>query len=483
MISRRNPLETLLDNVNVERMSEIPSPDEVQESIPLTDSAAATVLAGRNALRAILDRKDPRLFVVVGPCSIHDPEAALDYARRLKRLADEVRDSLVLVMRVYFEKPRTVAGWKGFVNDPFMDDSFRIDEGIARARALLMQLAELGLPTGSEALDPICPQYFAELISWYAIGARTSESQTHREMASGLSAPVGFKNGTDGGLEVAINAIKSAALPHGFLGVNSAGRTSVIRSRGNPYGHLVLRGGGGRPNYDTVSVRLAEQGLAKAKLAPNIVVDCSHANSMKDPMLQPLVFNDCVHQILEGNRSIVGMMLESNLEAGNQPIPEDRAQLRYGVSVTDACIDWASTEELLRRRTAISRRRSRAASKWGQTPTRTGRLRKPRKRTRRSRSGCPFNAIFGKRASSRENAIRPSMRATFMPTQTWSPWPKAMWRLGLRATSKRSGSANCDGSRLAAPMPMVIGVPAGSVVPPSAIGASSLRLLSWIGPS
>lgn len=356
------PLEARLDNVNVEQMSEIPSPDDVSRRIPLTAAAAATVLAGRDALRAILERKDPRLFVVVGPCSIHDPEAALEYARRLKRLAAEVSDTLVLVMRVYFEKPRTSVGWKGFVNDPYMDDSFRIEEGIARARTLLLQLAELGLPTGSEALDPICPQYLAELISWYAIGARTTESQTHREMASGLSAPVGFKNGTDGGLEVAINAIKSAALPHGFLGVNGAGRTSVIRSKGNPHGHLVLRGGGGRPNYDTVSVRLAEQGLARAKLAANIVVDCSHANSMKDYALQPLVFNDCAHQILEGNRSIVGMMLESNLEAGCQAIPEDRSKLRYGVSVTDPCIDWASTEELLRRAhrdlAAVLRRRA-----------------------------------------------------------------------------------------------------------------------------
>ena len=338
-----------LDNVNVERMSEIPSPDEVRARLPLTTAAAETVLAGRETLRAILERKDPRLFVVVGPCSIHDPAAALDYARRLKRLAGELGDTLVLVMRVYFEKPRTSLGWKGYVNDPFMDDSFRIEEGIARARTLLLQLAEMGLPTGSEALDPICPQYLAELISWYAIGARTTESQTHREMASGLSAPVGFKNGTDGGLEVAINAIQSAALPHGFLGVNRAGRTSVIRSRGNRYGHLVLRGGGGRPNYDSVSVRLAEQELAKAKLAPNIVVDCSHANSLKDPSLQPLVFNDCTHQIIEGNRSIVGMMLESNLEAGSQPIPEDRSRLRYCVSVTDPCIDWQNTEELLRR--------------------------------------------------------------------------------------------------------------------------------------
>ena len=348
MSARRTPLEALLDNVNVESMVEIPSPQEVQERLPLTERAAETVLAGRNAVRAILERKDPRLFVVVGPCSIHDPKAAIDYAQRLHRLAAEVRETLVLVMRVYFEKPRTTVGWKGYVNDPFMDDSFRMDEGLLRARHLLMQLAEMGLPTGSEALDPISPQYLAELISWYAIGARTSESQTHREMASGLSAPVGFKNGTDGSLDVAVNAVRSAAQPHGFLGVNQAGKTSVVRSKGNGYGHLVLRGGGGRPNYDTVSVRLAEQALANAKLPQNLVVDCSHANSMKDYALQPLVFNDCLHQILEGNRSIVGFMLESNIEAGNQPIPEDLKQLRYGVSVTDACIDWPTTEKLLR---------------------------------------------------------------------------------------------------------------------------------------
>jgi 3-deoxy-7-phosphoheptulonate synthase len=349
MTPKRTALEPLIDNVNVESMLEIPSPQEVQERLPLTEAAARTVLAGRGALRAILERQDPRLFVVVGPCSIHDPDAALEYAHRLGRLAREVRETLVLVMRVYFEKPRTATGWKGFVNDPRMDDSFRIDEGLGRARSLLMELAELGLPGGSEALDPICPQYLAELIAWYAIGARTTESQTHREMASGLSAPVGFKNGTDGGLEVAVNAIRSAALPHGFLGVNGSGRTSVIRSRGNRYGHLVLRGGGGRPNYDTVSVRLAEQALERAGLPLNIVVDCSHANSMRDYALQPLVFNDCVHQILEGNRSIVGLMLESNLEAGSQAIPEDRSRLRYGVSVTDGCIGWSTTEEVLRR--------------------------------------------------------------------------------------------------------------------------------------
>src|ERR1043166_1280485 len=289
-------------------MAEIPSPQDVQERLPLTERAAQTVLAGRDALRAILERKDARLFVVVGPCSVHDPAAALDYA------------------------------------------------GLLRARELLMQIAEVGLATGSEALDPICPQYLAELITWYAIGARTTESQTHREMASGLSAPVGFKNGTDGGLEVAVNAIRSAAQPHGFLGVNQAGRTSIIRSRGNAYGHLVLRGGGGRPNYDTVSVKLAEQALASAKLAPNIVVDCSHANSMKDYSLQPLGFNDCVHQIVEGTRSMVGLMLEPTLEAGSQPIPEDRSKLRYGVSVTDPCIDWRTTEALLRRARATDRK-------------------------------------------------------------------------------------------------------------------------------
>ncbi|MFN9212369.1 MAG: 3-deoxy-7-phosphoheptulonate synthase [Betaproteobacteria bacterium] len=340
------------ENLNVARFDPMPAPAEITAALPLTDAAAATVNAGRAALMRILDRADARRFVVVGPCSIHDPVAALDYARRLRALADEVADQFLVVMRVYFEKPRTATGWKGYINDPLMDDSFQIGEGIRRARALLLQIAELGLPTGSEALDPLSPQYLADLISWYAIGARTTESQTHREMASGLSPPVGFKNGTDGGLEVALNAIRSARAGHSFLGVNAAGQTSIVRPRGNRYCHLVLRGGGGRPNYDTVSVRLAEQALMKANLAPNIVVDCSHANSMKDPSLQPLVFMDCVHQIKEGNRSIVGFMLESNLAAGNQPIPDDLSQLKYGVSVTDACIDWDTTAELLRRAAA-----------------------------------------------------------------------------------------------------------------------------------
>ena len=338
-----------LANVNVAGMEDMPTPDAVQARVPLSARAAETVSHGRASVRAILDRKDPRLFVVVGPCSIHDPRAALEYAGRLARLAERVRDTLHVVMRVYFEKPRTSVGWKGFINDPHMDDSFRIDEGIVRARELLAEFAEMGLPAGSEALDPLSPQYLGDLISWYAIGARTTESQTHREMASGLSAPVGFKNGTDGGLEVAVNAIRSSSQPHSFLGINQHGRPVIVRTRGNRYGHLVLRGGGGRPNYDTVSVRLAERALAEAKLPANIVVDCSHANALKDHALQPLVFHDCSHQIQEGNRSIVGLMVESNLFPGSQPIPAKLSDLKYGVSVTDPCVDWGTTEEMLLR--------------------------------------------------------------------------------------------------------------------------------------
>jgi len=340
---------TTTDNLNVVGLDDMPPPAQIKQELPLSDVAEATVQRGRAELTRILDRLDARLFVVVGPCSIHDPRAALEYAQRLRALAEDVGDVLLLVMRVYFEKPRTVTGWKGFINDPAMDDSFHIGQGMRRARELLLAFAELGLPTGSEALDPLSPQYLADLISWYAIGARTTESQTHREMASGLSTPVGFKNGTDGGLDVAINAIRSARSPHSFLGIGPDGRTAIVRTRGNRLGHLVLRGGGGRPNYDTVSVRLAEAALVKAGLAPNIVVDCSHSNSLKDPTLQPLVFMDCVHQIKEGNRSIVGLMLESHLHGGNQAIPADLTQLKYGVSVTDACIDWPTTAELLLR--------------------------------------------------------------------------------------------------------------------------------------
>jgi 3-deoxy-7-phosphoheptulonate synthase len=336
------------ENLNVAEFAVMPTPDEVKQRVPLDERAADTVVKGRRTLEAILDGRDPRLFVVVGPCSIHDPVAGLDYARRLRALADEVRETLVLVMRVYFEKPRTSVGWKGFINDPYMDDSFRIDEGMEKARRFLLDVNELGLPAATEALDPIAPQYYGDLIAWTAIGARTSESQTHREMSSGLSTPVGFKNGTDGDLDAAINAILSASRPHAFLGVNNQGRSAVVRTRGNRYGHLVLRGGGGRPNYDTVSIALSEQALAKAKLAQNIVVDCSHANSWKKWDLQPLVMRDVVHQVREGNRSVVGLMIESFLEPGNQPIPADLSKLRYGCSVTDACVGWDTTVEMLR---------------------------------------------------------------------------------------------------------------------------------------
>jgi 3-deoxy-7-phosphoheptulonate synthase len=343
------------ENLNVVAFDHMPSPEEIKARVPLTDQAAEVVVAGRRALMDILDRKDPRLFLVVGPCSIHDPVAGLDYAGRLKALSEDVADVLLPVMRVYFEKPRTSTGWKGFINDPFMDDSFRIDIGMEKARRFLLDVSELGLPTATEALDPIAPQYYGDLVAWTAIGARTSESQTHREMASGLSTPVGFKNATDGDLAAAINAIISAAHPHSFLGINNQGQSAITRTRGNPYGHLVLRGGGGRPNYDTVSISLAEKALAKAGLPGNIVIDCSHANSWKQPDYQPLVMRDVMHQIREGNRSVVGLMVESHLVEGNQPIPADLSRLIYGCSVTDACVGWETTEAMIRDAAAVLR--------------------------------------------------------------------------------------------------------------------------------
>ncbi len=335
-------------NVNVESQDLLDTPTGIKKELPLTDKAELTVIDGRKAAERILDRQDHRLMVVVGPCSIHDPVAAMDYARRLRALAEEVSDTLFVVMRVYFEKPRTTVGWKGLINDPNMNDSFDVDTGLRLARKLLIDINELGLPTGTEALDPISPQYLGDLIAWSAIGARTTESQTHREMASGLSTPVGFKNGTDGSLTVAINALQSVSKPHSFLGINQSGQVAVIRTKGNAYGHIVLRGGDKGPNYDSVTIALVEKELEKAKLPCNVVVDCSHANSNKDHNLQPLVMNDCVHQILEGNKSIVGLMLESNIEAGNQKLTSDASLLKYGMSVTDACIDWSTTEKSLR---------------------------------------------------------------------------------------------------------------------------------------
>ncbi len=336
-----------LHNVNVASSELLPTPEEVKAELPVPPQAEEFVFESRQVIRDILDRRDPRLFVVVGPCSIHDLDAAREYAHRLQTLAERVSRTLYLAMRVYFEKPRTTVGWKGLINDPDMDDSFHIEKGIRLARRLLLDLAGMGLPAATEALDPIMPQYIGELISWTAIGARTTESQTHREMASGLSTPVGFKNGTDGTLNVAINALQSVRSPHHFLGITQQGQSAVFRTRGNRYAHIVLRGGGGRPNYDSVSIALCEQQLAAAGLPVNVVVDCSHGNSNKDHTLQPLVAENCVNQILEGNASIVGLMLEGHLHAGNQPIPADRSQLRHGVSITDACIDWETTEDLL----------------------------------------------------------------------------------------------------------------------------------------
>ncbi|MDA7086621.1 3-deoxy-7-phosphoheptulonate synthase [Pseudomonas sp. SA3-5] len=336
-----------IDDLNVASNETLITPDQLKREIPLTDTALHTVATGRQVIRDILDGKDHRLFVVVGPCSIHDIKAAHEYAERLKALAEKVSDSLYLVMRVYFEKPRTTVGWKGLINDPYLDDSFKIQDGLHIGRQLLLDLAEMGLPTATEALDPISPQYLQDLISWSAIGARTTESQTHREMASGLSSAVGFKNGTDGGLTVAINALQSVSSPHRFLGINQEGGVSIVTTKGNAYGHVVLRGGNGKPNYDSVSVAVCDQELTKAGIRPNVMVDCSHANSNKDPALQPLVMDNVANQILEGNQSIVGLMVESHLGWGSQSIPKDLNQLKYGVSVTDACIDWDTTEKTL----------------------------------------------------------------------------------------------------------------------------------------
>ena len=336
-----------INDVNVASLDLIPTPGEIKAEMPLGSDAAATVVAGRERLMRILDGEERSVFVVVGPCSIHDVDAAREYAGRLRHLADQVADTMLLVMRVYFEKPRTTVGWKGLINDPDMDDSFAVEKGLRKARELLLHVAEIGLPAGTEALDPIMPQYLSDLWTWTAIGARTVESQTHRELASGLSTPVGFKNGTDGSLEVAINGLRSASQPHHFLGINQQGQSSVIHTAGNRYGHMVLRGGGGRHNYDSVSIATSEQHLAQAGAPTNLVVDCSHGNSNKDPALQKLVFADCIKQIVEGNRSIVGLMLESHLNWGNQSIPDDLSMLKYGVSITDACIDWATTEETI----------------------------------------------------------------------------------------------------------------------------------------
>ncbi|HYD80249.1 MAG TPA: 3-deoxy-7-phosphoheptulonate synthase [Paucimonas sp.] len=332
---------------NVSDSDIIPAPEEFQRRLPADARIAKVVGQARHALCDILDRRDPRLFIVVGPCSIHDPVAGLDYARRLRILQDEVADVLLLVMRVYFEKPRTTTGWKGLINDPDLDGTYRIAKGMERARRFLLDVCDLGLAAATEALDPVSPHYLGDLVAWTAIGARTTESQIHRELASGLPTPVAFKNGTDGDIGVAVNAILAAARPHARIGINADGRVSVLNSKGNRHGHLVLRGGNDRPNYDAVSVGLAEQALARAGLPANIVVDCAHGNSYKNPALQPMVMRGITSQIRDGNQSLVGAMIESNLEAGNQAIPDDLSKLKYGCSITDACADWDATEDMI----------------------------------------------------------------------------------------------------------------------------------------
>ena len=348
LLVRNTNMDThAVENINIETPEILITPAELKRKIPLSDVARDTITRGRKDIENILERKDHRVIVVVGPCSIHDLKAAHEYAQRLKVLAEKVSDTLLVVMRVYFEKPRTTTGWKGLINDPFMNDSFKITDGLHIGRQLLHDILEVGLPTATEALDPISPQYMQDLIAWSAIGARTTESQTHREMASGLSSSVGFKNGTDGSLTVAINALQSVASPHRFLGINSEGAVSIITTKGNPYAHVVLRGGNGKPNYDSVSVSICEQELDGAGIAPNIMVDCSHANSNKDHNLQPLVLDNVANQILEGNTSIIGVMMESHLKGGNQKLSSNLQDMEYGVSVTDACVDWETTENAL----------------------------------------------------------------------------------------------------------------------------------------
>ncbi|MDD2853259.1 MAG: 3-deoxy-7-phosphoheptulonate synthase [Desulfuromonadaceae bacterium] len=335
------------NNLKVSGITPIIAPADLRQVFPLSENDRAFVSKSREQIKEIIQRRDKRLMVIVGPCSIHDTEAAIEYAKRLAALARKVEDQLLLIMRVYFEKPRTTVGWKGLINDPDMNGTHLISKGLGIARGLLSRMTTLEVPVANEMLDPITPEYVADLISWGAIGARTTESQTHRELASGLSFPIGFKNGTDGNLQIAIDAMKAAQHPHSFLGINREGRTSIIQTSGNPDVHIVLRGGSRKVNYYPEDITQTEEQLSKNGLLPTIMVDCSHGNSNKDYQKQPAVLECVVDQLLTGNRSISGVMIESNLEPGNQKIPVDIGQLKYGVSITDACIDWATTEKIL----------------------------------------------------------------------------------------------------------------------------------------
>ncbi|MGF1703354.1 3-deoxy-7-phosphoheptulonate synthase [Photobacterium makurazakiensis] len=336
-----------LNNVHIEDESVLITPQELKAKLPVSEEALSFIRDSRQTIADITHKRDHRLLVVCGPCSIHDIEAAKEYAVKLKQLSEALSDQLYIVMRVYFEKPRTTVGWKGLINDPHLDGSFEVEEGLHIGRQLLIDLVEMGIPLATEALDPISPQYLGDLFSWAAIGARTTESQTHREMASGLSMPVGFKNGTDGSLGTAINAMQAAASGHRFMGINPDGQVALLNTQGNPDGHVILRGGK-QTNYDSVSVTECENEMNTAGLSPSLMVDCSHANSRKDYRRQPLVAEDVIHQIREGNKSIIGLMLESHINEGSQSSDLPRDEMAYGVSITDACISWEATETLLR---------------------------------------------------------------------------------------------------------------------------------------
>jgi len=335
-------------DLNVAAMTPLITPRALKAKLPMTEAANKTVVEGRRAIRKILDGEDRRLLVIVGPCSIHDRYGALEYAERLAVLAEAIKDEVLVVMRTYFEKPRTTIGWKGMINDPNLDGTYDMKKGLYRAREILLRVNEMGLPAASEVLDPIIPQYIADLESWAAIGARTTESQTHREMASGLSMPVGFKNSTDGNLGVAIDALQSARHPHHFLGINEDGQTCIVATRGNPYCHIILRGGQDRPNYDPVGIIMAEEQLRAIGVEPRIMVDCSHANSGKRPKLQGHVLRSVLLQRIDGNTSIIGAMIESYLREGRQSAEKSDKDLKYGVSITDGCLGWKDTERLLR---------------------------------------------------------------------------------------------------------------------------------------
>lgn len=335
-----------IHNVNIIDEKVLLTPAELKAEFPLPEHLRKQIETSRREIADIIHKRDPRKLIVVGPCSIHDPVAAIEYGKKLKALADKVSDKLYIVMRVYFEKPRTTVGWKGLINDPRIDGTFDVETGLRVGRKLCLDLAELGLPLATEALDPMTPQYLMDLFSWAAIGARTTESQTHRELASGLSMAVGFKNGTDGDLAIAINAMQSSSQSHSFIGINQDGQVNLLTTKGNPNGHVILRGGK-TPNYEKPFVDECEEALRKANLVESIMIDCSHANSNKDYTRQPLVAQNALAQILTGNTSITGLMIESHLNAGNQSSEQPFAQMKYGVSITDACIDWATTEELL----------------------------------------------------------------------------------------------------------------------------------------